>query len=81
MPKTLKEKLDKVRALWANHTERAIQRAEREAIIEALDEAGRSGMKAATDLLGITTHELWEKIETHDLTPTWKKRKNGNSTD
>ena len=81
MEKTLKEKLDKVRAFWTNHTERAIQRAEREAIIKALDEAGRSGVNCAQQILGISYDELWKKIEAHDLTPTWKKRKHGNSTD
>ena len=76
--KTLEEKLASVRKVWLGHTENAVKRAEKELISDALDKAGREGFKVAAHTLGISTDELRDKIETHDLNPTWKKRKHGN---
>ena len=71
---TLRESLEEVREYWAVATYSGLQRAEREAVIRALNDAGLSGMRQAANLLGVTVKQLMDLIHKHGIFPEWKSR-------
>ena len=69
---TLAETLAPVRTLWEDHMAKALDRAERQAVIAALDEAGNQGTVTAAETLGIDRAELVSLMKKHGLRPRWE---------
>ena len=70
---TLAETLDNVRVLWEGHMAQAIDRAERQAVIAALDAAGLAGTAKAAEALGISRDDVAALIRKHRLRPKWEE--------